>query len=219
MSRYVLNSALAGLALAVFVPLMALAQDPFVDGKKHGQWFEPDAAGNFAYGPFLSASLAYGPYVDGMKHGEWIEHDAAGNFARGPYVDDKRHGWWTVRFPDGTVEAGPYVDGMQHGVWFVIIPAKGPPRLGEGPYVDGKRHGMWTILDSKGLVAEGPYVAGKRHGMWIERFERFPEPPVVRPPISGGFPGIQGEAFGVQHGKRRFTTTEEMTFEYGKRVR
>ena len=59
MTRYDLNSALAGLLLAAFVPLAAFAEGPYVDGKKHGQWTDRYADG----------SVSEVPYVDGKVHG------------------------------------------------------------------------------------------------------------------------------------------------------
>ena len=38
MTRYALNSALAGLLLAVLPAPAAFAEGPYVDGKPHGQW-------------------------------------------------------------------------------------------------------------------------------------------------------------------------------------
>ena len=197
MSRYALNSALAGLALAVFVPLMAFAEDPFLrdfaygpydKGKKDGEWIEWDAAGNFANGP----------YVKGKKDGVWIEWDTAGNFAYGPYVDDKKHGQWIKRDAAGTVMerhyAHPFWVDLGWQVITPLFPGEGPfvkvkerpydkgKKHGEGveqdapgivkerPYDKGKKDGEWIEWDEDGKFANGPYVDGERHGMWFERF-------------------------------------------------
>ena len=61
MTRYALNSALAGLLLAVLPAPAAFAEGPYVDGKKHGRWTERLADGG----------VAEGPYVDDKPHGRW----------------------------------------------------------------------------------------------------------------------------------------------------
>ena len=64
----------------------------YVEGVRHGQWFE-------YYGKGFSQE---GPYVEGKRHGVWVEmgddrfpHIGLDR-SEGPYVDGRKHGLWTI---------------------------------------------------------------------------------------------------------------------------
>jgi len=98
----------------------ALAEGPYVEGKRHGRWVV-----RRCYGIDLSFSFDWmiikqeGPYVGGRRHGDWIYYFSNGNVeAKGSYVNNERHGDWVHYFPDGNVRIkASWANGKKSGHW------------------------------------------------------------------------------------------------------
>ena len=101
MTRYALNSALAGLLLAVLPAPAAFAEGPYVDGKKHGRWTVRHADGG----------VSEGPVVDGKRHGQWTLRFGDGSVWEGPFFDGVKHGQWNLRDADGSTKVREFRHG------------------------------------------------------------------------------------------------------------
>ena len=97
----------------------ALAEGPYVEGKRHGRWVVRHYYGIMHIFPDWMIIKQEGPYVGGWKHGDWVYYFPDGSVeAKGSYANDEKHGDWVHYFPDGSVRIKTsWAKGWRSGHW------------------------------------------------------------------------------------------------------
>lgn len=111
-------------------------------GRKQGQWTEPDSHGG----------VMVGAYVDDARDGEWKHVAADGRIrSEGTYAHGELDGEWTWWRANGELmQRGAFKAGEKHGEWTRWSP-KGD-LLDRGTFDAGRKVGEWTVFNADGSV-------------------------------------------------------------------